>query len=166
MAETSLFPLDEGTTPDEELAAAAASARAAIEGFVAIEEPPEPLGMTWLFDFDAGRFVRRGGAPVEVYELNAIHIWAHAALRTARRAYSVFTDEFGMDEPQALVGLLAPAELLAEYEARIRAALIVHDRIATVTEFAATFVDDSVYITFTIFTDSGNSLPITLEVPV
>lgn len=65
-----LLPLDDlGSTPDEDLAAAAASA---LEQFPEPAEPvpPVPFGRTPLFDFDKGRFRRHGDPIVTTGEID------------------------------------------------------------------------------------------------
>ncbi len=158
MADLSPFPLDEGSTPDEELNAAAASALAAAGGTPSIDQEPEPLGMTWLFDFERGRFIRRGGAPLEVYGISSLAIWAQTAIRTPRLGFAVFSDEFGVDDPEGLVGHLDIAERIADYEESRREALTVHDRIADIANFVSSVDGDVVTVKFEIITDAGENL--------
>lgn len=91
-------------------------------------------------------------------------MWCEAALHTPLRGYSVFTDRFGMEDPDALVGVLDETELAADYEQRIKDALTVHDRIADVTEFSLEREGDVVTLSFAITTDAGQSQPLTVEV--
>lgn len=128
-----LLPAGEAPTPDEAVANAISQAIPSIAPVQGIE--PIPLGMSWLFDFQTGRMVRAGDAPMAVFGNDAVKMWAQMALRTARYAFAVFTDQFGMEDPEGLIGALNVTELLADYAARAIEALLVHDRISAVERF-------------------------------
>ncbi|MDE2103144.1 MAG: DUF2634 domain-containing protein [Patescibacteria group bacterium] len=90
------------------------------------------LGSSWAFDFEAGRFVESAGRPQRVYSENALAMWCLMALHTARGACRVFADDFGMDEPDRLIGVPNPRSLLALWALDAEEALLVHDRITEV----------------------------------
>lgn len=125
-------------SPDEALATALSQAIPAIAPVQGQE--PIPLGMSWLFDFQQGRMVRAGNSPVSVYGEDAVKMWAQMALRTARFAYKVFTDQFGMEEPERLIGALDVVERLALFKQDAIEALLVHDRISAVEGFNPVWV--------------------------
>lgn len=134
----SLVPAnDPSLNPDEELAAAIDSLRAPIPPLSADE--PRPYGMTWDFDFLAGRFRRVGKAPRPLYGIEGLPMWIEAALRTARQAHHVFSAEFGMEDPESVYGNLLTHEAVADFERRMREALLVHDRITAVEDFVASY---------------------------
>lgn len=128
-----LIPPEPAPSPDEALDNAIAQAIPAIQPVQGIE--PIPLGMSWLFDFRRNRMVRAGEAPTPVFGVDALKMWAQMALRTARYAYKVFSDQFGMENPDELIGALNVTELLADFSARAVEALLVHDRITAVEGF-------------------------------
>jgi Protein of unknown function (DUF2634) len=128
-----LLPAEAAPTPDESVANALAQAIPAIAPVQGIE--PIPLGMSWWFDFQQGRMVRAGEAPIRAFGVDAVKMWAQMALRTARYAYAVFSDQFGMEDPDELIGALNVTELLADFAARAVEALLVHDRISAVEGF-------------------------------
>lgn len=135
-----LPPDDEGVEPEAEVEAAAASVLEDVEGepIADDEEPPQPFGRTWLFDFERGRFRRDGAAPAEVRGFAALEMWCLMALHSARYAHAVFSDDFGMERPEEPLGELLDDEAAAEYAERAQEALLVHDRIAAVENFEAT----------------------------
>lgn len=128
-----LVPPEPVPSPDEALGTALSQAIPSIAPVAGVE--PIPLGMSWLFDFQAGRFVRAGSSPTPVFALDAVKMWAQMAIRTARYAFAVFTDQFGMDNPDELIGALNVTELLVDFAARAEEALLVHDRITAVEGF-------------------------------
>lgn len=127
---------DEGVLPDDDLAAAAAGALAEpgdIVPLVAVEQTP--LGMSWLFNFETGRFDRAGGSPVPVYGLDALKQRCLMAIYSARYAHAVFSDEFGMEKPDELIGEVSVAELIADYEQHFTEALLRVEGVAAVENF-------------------------------
>ena len=131
---------DEGIGVEADLASAEATAIGEdAPDPVLAEDVPTPIGMTWVFDFDRGEFVMHGHAPAEAWGLAAVRQYCLMAVHTARYANDVFTDDFGMEEPEDPIGEVVSDELIADYEDRLREALLVHDRIAGVQEFKAAF---------------------------
>lgn len=129
---------DEGLSPAEELQAAIAGAVAEPGAVIPqAEEAPRPLGRTWVFDFEAGRFVRSGGSPAPTSGFGAVQQWVLMAAHTARYAHKVFSDEFGMERPEEGVGELSGTEIVSDYEQHLREAVLVHDRITALDKFVA-----------------------------
>lgn len=114
-----------------------------------------PLGRSWTFDLDAGRFVDNGGVPMVAYGTDAVIQWAQIALRTQRLTYPIFSEDFGMDAPDRLVGFIDSAERRAQLVADITDALEVHDRITRVRDFDFTTDTDEevLLVTATIVID-------------
>jgi hypothetical protein len=166
-------PLDLGPelTPEADLEAAEASALAGVDP-LSEAEPPEPFGRTPLFNFLEGRYVRAGGSPVFVTGHEALKQWCLMAIYTARFAHpGIFSDEFGMEEPDSVLGEAAEAqEAVSDWGERMREALLVHERIVDVQAFEATFDEDEgvVYVNmFTVVTDEEDEVPVGgLAVPV
>lgn len=167
MSDFSLIPADDATA---DLDAAEASALEASDVLFPAEDPPEPFGRTPKFDFEAGRMVKAGGEPIWVTGLDALEQWCLMAIYSARYAHAVFTDEFGMEEPDSPLGLAEEAALVevTDWGARMTEALLVHDRIAAVEDFSARIEDDVIYIDrFDVVTDEDERLRIGgLAVPV
>lgn len=129
-------------------------------------EAPRPFGRSWSFDFVAGQFVREGTAPKVVYELDTLIMWVEKTLRTARLAHPIYADEYGMDEPFALVGTVGEDESLTEYQQAVEAALLYHDRIVAVEDFSFSQdpFDESLMASFTVVLDAApDQEPTTLE---
>lgn len=156
-----LLPTDDDTIgADADVAAAVASV---LEGPPPVPgEAPEAYGMTWDFDFVAGRFRQQGIAPARAHGVASLAIWCEMAIRTARFAHSAFSDEFGMEQPENIIGHVDIGDLVGDYEQRIREALLVHDRIVAVTDFDADYsaVEGTLTINrFAIITDDQQRLP-------
>jgi hypothetical protein len=130
----SLIPADDPqSTPAQDLDAAAAGALQAQTGVAPVDpDPVRPMGSSWLFDWSEGQFVRTGQSPATVSELDALAEWAQMAIHTGRYAHPVFSDQFGMEEPDGVVGEFAVGEALADWQSAIVSALLVHDRVASV----------------------------------
>jgi hypothetical protein len=151
---------DDAVSPADALKAAAASAVDEPTGEV-VPEPPQPLGMSWAFDWDRGRFIRQGNAPAEVRGLDALREWCLMTVNSARFAHTVFSDEFGVDRPDDLIGELDVDEMVSDFEERIREALLVHDRIAGVEDFEADWDPETGILTiseFDVLTDDDMPL--------
>lgn len=137
----SLVPADDPqVSPDDDLAAAVAGALAVSSTTVPVTpDAPIPFGRTWTFDFEAGQFIRRGNSPTESTGFDALAQWCLMAIHSARYAHPVFSDDFGMEEPDSLIGEFALGEALADWQASLVDALLVHDRITSVENFDLTW---------------------------
>jgi hypothetical protein len=129
-----LLPADDPqSSPDEDLAAAAQGALAITDASAPVDEPPpQPFGLTWQFDWQAGQFVRIGQSPAQSSNLDAVAEWCQAALHSARYAHPIFSDVFGMESPDGVIGEIAEGEALADWQRSVVDALLVHDRITSV----------------------------------
>jgi hypothetical protein len=130
----SLTPADDPqSSPQADLDAANAGALASQDAVVPVDpDPVVPLGASWLFDWNAGQFVRTGQSPSPVSELDALVEWAQMAIHTGRYAHPIFSDVFGVDEPDSVIGEFAVGEALADWQRELVEALMVHDRITSV----------------------------------
>jgi hypothetical protein len=140
---------DEGLAPEEDLAAAVAGALEDLPP-EAVEAAPEPFGRTWLWDRQAGRFVRDGISPKEVRGRDALAQWCDAAMHTALGAHPIFDAEFGMEEPEDVIGQAADVdEYASDWAERLRDALQQHDRVTSVENVEVIYDPDAgvVYVT-------------------
>jgi hypothetical protein len=131
----SLLPADDDPiTPEADLDAAAAAALADPALAPVADDAPEPLGLSWAFDFTAGRFVRQGTSPARLGGLDALRMWCMTALNSARYAHAIFSPEFGIEKPQGPIGEAGDRARDAADDWRVAArdALLVHDRVADV----------------------------------
>lgn len=161
-----LLPSDDETlSPADELAASAAGAVAEAGEITPEADPaPAPFGRTWVFDFETGRFVRSGTSPLPTTGFGALEQWILMAVHTARFAHSVFSDDFGMEEPEKGIGELRSGEMIADYEQRLREAVLVHDRVTALENFTASYNPIEGVLTITYFevvTDEGEVIPMT-----
>lgn len=150
-------------TPGDDLDAAEASALEDPLDLEADEEAPEPFGRTWLFDWEVGRFVRRGLSPVEVTGRQALQQWCLVAANTAWQGHAVFSDEFGVERPDSPLGLVG-AEAITEasdWATRLREAWMVHERIVDVDGLEVELIDDAIYVgPFVVVTDEDDQVPV------
>lgn len=131
----SMLPADAQSTPSDDLSAAVAGALAVPQSTLPVPAAvPQPLGNTWVFDFEAGQFVRAGSSPAVTSDLGALEQWCLMAIHSARYAHPVFSDEFGMEKPDAPIGEFAQGEVLADWQQSLVEALLVHDRVSAVED--------------------------------
>jgi hypothetical protein len=127
---------DEGIEPDADIAAAVASALDDPTALVVEEgnDAPEPFGYTWAFDFEAGRMIRRGGEPARVSGFEALKQRCLMALYSARYAHPVFSEEFGIEDPQHGLGLTGDEarEAALDWREMIRDALLALEDVSDV----------------------------------
>lgn len=163
------LPAEDELSPDADLAAAEASALEDPFSIPVAEDAPVPFGRTWFFDWDRGRFIRHGSAPAEARGDGALIQWCQMALRSAWMAHRVFSPEFGIERPDSPIGLSgAEAEAeAADWAARAREALLVHDRIVEVEGLSVRLLEDAIYFgPFTVVTDESDSVvvgPLTIR---
>lgn len=157
-----LPPTDAAVTPEQDLSAAIASVLAdPLDPREITDDAPQPLGRSWRFDYDAGRFVRAGAGPAAVSGADALVEWATTALHTARFAHPIYSEAFGRDRPNALIGEGVGDEQEADLGVGIRNTLLVHDRIAAVEIGSIAFDPIAGILTIsglTIFTDEDDEL--------
>lgn len=157
-----LLPDDVVLSADEDLQAAAAGALALPDDVTpAVDPAPEPLGRTWQFDWEARRFVRRGQSPAETSGFGALEQWCLMAIHSARYAHAVFSDEFGMEDPDAPLGEFAVGEILADWQRNLVDALLVHERITAIENVDVTWdpSDGTLYLNgFDVVTDEEQRL--------
>lgn len=137
-----LLPADDAAVePEADLAAAEQAALDDVPAEAGGPDAPEPLGMTWEYDFDGDPpgFVRRGEAPAEVRGADSVRQWCLMTIHSARYAHDAFSDDFGMEEPEDPIGETWNSDLLADYRDRLTEGLLVHDRIVAVVNFEAFF---------------------------
>lgn len=131
-------------------------------------QPPtvQPYGRGWAFDFIQNEFIFHGGAVAEVYDTDNLQVWIEKALRTAKATYEIYGDDYGMTDPFAMIGQPVEPALIGDYEQQVTDALLVHDRIVAVEDFAYTPFDDQLYITFTVVLDGNPAETITANTTI
>ena len=160
-----LLPEDEPEiSRDEELELLLADAGAGTPEDV--EPTPTPIGRGWAFDFETNQMIRHGYAPANVRNLEHLRVWIEKTLRTARFAHEIYSDDYGAQWPDPLIGVPFTATMTGYVESAVEDALVEHDRISQVKDFV--FVggpeSDLLEISFTVVLDdeelSIENLPI------
>lgn len=123
---------------------------------------PLPYGKSWAWDFSTGRFVRFGPSPGQTNGLDTLKTWIQKAMLTAKTAHPIYSDEFGMDSPDSLVGFVSDASAQDEWASDVREALLQHDRINDVTDFRFVVSDngESLDVGFSVLTDEDDAIEI------
>lgn len=147
----SLLPVEEGLpTPDEAVASAVASVLAdPFAEDVDDEELREPLGVSWEFDFEAGRFTRIGAEPRRVTGLSALYQRMQAAVYTARGAHESVPTTFGIEYPDYPIGELPTQEIISDFGAMLEAALLRVEGVEGIENYEAEFDEASQTIRLT-----------------
>jgi phage baseplate assembly protein W len=126
---------------------------------LAAEEPP-PLGKSWAFDFEAGRFVGAPGAPLATHGLATLRTWIEKCLRTPQGAFPVHPPDYGVEGLLDIIGEPLADGVGVGLETKIHEALTFHPRIADVGEFTYTLdVDgEALMVSFTVWTGAGTAV--------
>jgi hypothetical protein len=119
------------------------------------DDTQRPIGYGWAFDFATGQLVRHGLAPAVVTGESQIRMWIEKTLRTARFAHGIYSDNYGVDFPEDLIGQPFNSLLAGQLSTAIEDALLVHDRIRQVKDFTFTGGPESdlLEISFTVLVD-------------
>jgi hypothetical protein len=148
---------------DDQLAAAEASLSDDPFATAATQPPPIPFGRSWAWDRQRERYERLGTAPVEVRGLDALRQWVYNALSTAQGVHPIFSDEFGIEDPDDWIGLVDPVDAIATFEPRAREAVQQHDRIEDLDEMTPEWDPSTGTITIPdllLITDQANAVPL------
>jgi len=161
----SLLPSEDPViTPEENLRLAANEALDNTLGVpvaTVIEDEPTVIGRGWAFDFGTGQFQRHGDSPAAVDGEEQIKVWIEKTIYTARFAHPIYSDTYGTDGLNDLIG--SPNS--GGYEAianAITAALTVHDQIEDVEGFRFLPKGETLEVTFSVNLTTGN----TVEIPL
>lgn len=128
------------------------------------EEPPPPFGRGWQFDFGRQRFTGPdlpsaiGRSPLRTFGPDTLRFWIEKALQTARGAHPIYGDDYGMDQPFDLIGQPFTEATVVELEQRVQNALLVHPKIADVTDFDAEINEDELFVSFRVILDNDVAL--------
>lgn len=150
-------------SPDKQLAAAEASILDDPLASTATETPPIPFGRTWAWDRERERYVRLGTAPVEVRGAAALREWIYNALATAQGVHPIFSDEFGIEDPDDWIGLVDPTDAISTFEPRAREAILQHDRVEDLDDLTPSFDPSTGTITIpdiVVITDQADAVPL------
>lgn len=97
---------------------------------------PKNVHKTFLWDFDAGDFVKKDGKLIEVTGLEYLKVWIEKALRTVKDSLIYQGTGYG-SEHHVLIGQnFHPDYTRAEYERMVREALLQNDAITRVENFS------------------------------
>jgi hypothetical protein len=163
-ADFELLPVAAGEALDADTALDAAEASVLDDPLRTTEpeDPPIPYGRTPAFDFASGRFIRVGdGATPWVSGRDALRQWFGAMLATGRGACPIFSDEFGIENPDDYIGGVDPDPELATLEDRLREGVQGHDRIEDIDDFEVSYDPSEGVITLldlTIITDEQEAV--------
>lgn len=136
---------DDGLVTDEDLQAAVA---------IGADEVPAPLGVSWLFDMGAERFVLHGGRPQQTRGTATLIAWIDKFLHTQKGALPVHPVWFGMTDPYGIFGRpvreLSAQALLADMQDMTN-----HPNIADVVDVSLVTAedDDAAWLEVQVLTD-------------
>ena len=161
----SLLPSEDPViTPEENLRLAATEALDNTFGVpapTAVEDEPTVIGRGWAFDFGTGQFRRHGDSPAVVDGVEQIKVWIEKTIYTARFAHAIYSDTYGTDGLNDLIGSTNSGGYGALANT-ITAALTVHDQIEDVTGFRFLPQGETLEVTFAVNLTTGN----TVEIPL
>lgn len=124
------------------------------------EELP-PIGRSWAFDFGLRQFISlEGSGPLETRGDETLKGWIEKCLNTQKGVHPIYSDDFGLTDPRAMIGQSALALDAADLESEIIEALTFHPRITNVKDFEINFVEEqeALYVGFTVIHDDEDEM--------
>ena len=121
-------------------------------------EPVEPIGRGWAFDFTTGQFIRHGQSPARVSGEANLKMWIIKTLSTARGAHSIYSDTYGINLHD-WIGSSAAGGV----RAAIENALLAHDHIRSISDFTSSVENELLEASFAVNLTNGTSLNINLS---
>lgn len=106
---------------------------------------------TFGVNFETGRIASKA-----ISGLQAIEQFVQLAIRTPRFSFAVFSDDFGCEVEELLIGGGSAQYNESEIERMITEALIYDERIDSVTEFNVQIKNDGLYVNFKVNTAEGS----------
>lgn len=172
MAETAVEPIDDNVdellpfdefppTEEETLADFADDTLFEPEPVIVEREEPQPIGKSWAFNFLTNRFYpTAGGGPQETRRQTTLRFWVEKCLRTERASYPIYSDDYGVEGVNDLLGQALSEADVAEYAANVHEALTFHPNVTDVTGFQAFWddVEEALSVSFAVITDQGEEV--------
>lgn len=135
----------------------------AIEALKAEEDdPPVPIGRTWVWDFERGRLATDGTAPLRSSSSEEVVIrqWIRRCLSTERYAYIIYPSWFGVGLEPITTGDLSGRSVSDYLIEEVRSALLQHDRISEVEDIQVSEQTGILVISCTVLLDRGRVLSV------
>lgn len=161
---TFLPPSDDPPSAEDEFAALEAD-EPGDEIIIGVDEPPPP-GRSWAYQWTGEErgFLRsiHNGRPLETRGDSTLVYWIDKTLRTAKGAHSIYSTDYGMNDPFRLIGITPTGHEVAEYQSDVHEALTLHPRIEDVIDFDVQQDPDSevLEISFVVVKDDGSYITV------
>lgn len=92
---------------------------------VEFDDELEPIGKTFLYDFDKGDFVLRNGKLVELYELESLKMWILKVMKTESFRFRIYEgDQYGTTIESLIGSSLPRAYIESEIEREVTESLL------------------------------------------
>lgn len=113
----------------------------------------EPIGMSYLYDFQKGDFVLQNGRLVEVHGIDSLRVWVEKVLRTEYGRFRIYKEvEYGVIL-EDLIGSNYPRDFVeAEIEREVTTALLRHEHIISVENWDFERDGSTMRVWFTVVT--------------
>jgi hypothetical protein len=115
-----------------------------------------PLCKDWKWDFTKDKAVFQNGIPVTVTGLEAVKVWCWNALKTVRKRYRIFSDDYGCDLERLIGKNYLETTKKAEAKRYVKECLMVSRYVTGVENITTTFKGDDLIIECTVNTIYGN----------
>lgn len=136
-----------------------------------LEEDVPKIGKSFLFDFKKGEFVLKDGKMVVLEGIEAMKMWILKVIRTEKFRFRIYeSSEYEEDEQygvtlEDLIGSNFDREFIeAEIEREVTEALLLHEYIVSVDEWA--FERDSKKMVVSFVVTTYDETTITMEVDI
>lgn len=131
-----------------------------------VQEFTRPFGRGWAFDFEAGQFVKRGDSPAEVADEEQVKVWIEKALRTGKETLPIYSTRFGMNPPFSdfIRDGFTDAGQFTMMSTAIEQALVIHDRIESVSDFTYEMNDTLLLVSFRVALNNNTTLSMSMKI--
>lgn len=150
--------------PDEQLRAATDVLSYPDEVDLVVAVEPVPIGRGYAFSPELKSFLLgpNGTGVLTTVGIDTLRNWVVKVLNTQKGAHPIYSDDFGMEDPFALIGEPIMEAAIGEYEQIISDAVTYHPRITGIDNYVAnlTATGDGVEVSFDVIMDDDNIVPI------
>jgi len=141
-----------------------------VQDDLVLETEPQvySLGRSWLFDFGQFRFVTdrsRARAPARVTGIPQLQNWVEKAIYTSRGSLPIYSDDYGLEEPDLIIGSPFTSAAAASLRRRVEECVTFHPKIIGIDDFAAVPVEDgeAVDVSFRLQLDNDDVVPFSMR---
>lgn len=130
-----------------------------------ILEDVQPIGKTFMYDFDKGDFVMRDGKLIELFGIESLKMWIMKVMKTERFRFRIYEGvDYGVTLEDLIGSNLPRAFVESEIEREVTESLLLNPYIEDVREW--TFIRDGKWmrVSFTVISPMYNTFDVEVNV--